>query len=124
MNSIVYEYDTDEGCRSFRIEYRLHAAVPAGLDDPGEPEAVELLRIRCTEVELYLDNHSPGERAHLVKRHGGVPDSIVTFVPNESQAQRIGDWFGREITRWRDVRDQVDNACAADAHARRAGCVT
>lgn len=119
MNSIIFEYDTDEGSRTFRIEYRLHTGMPAGLHDPGEPASVELMSIRCTQVELHLDNHPRAERARLVKRQGGVPDSIVSFQPSAEQARQLGAWFERELASWPHVREQVDEACTADAEARR-----
>ena len=119
VSSIVFEYDTEEGSRTFRIEYRWHPGMPAGLHDPGEPESVELMTIRCTVVELCLDNHPGQERDRLVKRHGGVPDSIVCFRPSDDQSGQLGDWFRRELDRWPDVRAQVDDACAADAEAQR-----
>ena len=118
MSSVIFEYDTEEGSRTFRIEYRWQPAVAAGEHDPGQPEFVELVSVHATAVDLCLDNHSPAERGRLVKTHGGVPDSIISFEPNQAQSRQLGDWFRRELDRWPDVRDQLDEVCLSDARAR------
>lgn len=119
MNSIVFEYDTEEGSRTFYIRYRVGPSTPAGPHDPGQSAIVELLEIECTGVELWLDNHPEHQRSRLVKRHGGVPDSIVGFVPRDWQSRRLADWFRREVDRWPDLHAEVVEACLADAQARR-----
>jgi hypothetical protein len=118
VHSIMHEYETEEGRRVFRIGYRLHAAFPAGSHDPGEPGSIELVTIHCTRVELGLDNYEHVERARLVHAHGGVPDSIVAFVPDDEQSRQLGRWFERELQQWPQAHAELERQCWNDARAR------